>query len=56
MPKTTHSLTANAELNSAPETIRFNRYARQMAADLLAGPAVLRRRAVGLAVKVGLTG
>lgn len=42
--------------DSAPETIRFNRYARQMTADLLAGPPALRREAAELAVKVGLTG
>ena len=48
--------TLNRAYDSAPETIRFHRYARQMAADLLAGPPALRRRAADLAVKVGLTG
>lgn len=42
--------------DTAPETIRFNRYARQMAADLVAGPPALRRQATELAIKVGLTG
>ncbi len=42
--------------DSAPETIRFNHYARQMAADILAGRPALRRQATELAVKVCLTG
>ncbi len=48
--------TLNLAYASAPETIRFNRYARQMATDLLAGPPALRRQASELAIKVGLTG
>jgi hypothetical protein len=39
---------------TAPETIRFNNYARKMALDLLEGPAAVRRDARDLAVKVGL--
>jgi transcriptional regulator with XRE-family HTH domain len=42
--------------DSAPETIRFNRYARQMVSDVLAGPPALRRQSTELAIKVGLTG
>lgn len=42
---------------TAPETIRWNSYARQMVLDLLDGPSELRRKANDLAVKVGvLTG
>ncbi|GAA3736476.1 helix-turn-helix transcriptional regulator [Plantactinospora mayteni] len=40
--------------DSAPETIRFNGYARQITMDLLSGPASVRRSAHDLAVKVGL--
>lgn len=47
--------TPNLAFNSATEIIRFNRYARQMTADLLAGPTALLRQAAELAVKVGLT-
>lgn len=39
---------------TAPETIRYNSYARRMTLDLLEGPAPLRRDARDLAVKVGL--
>jgi len=39
---------------TAPETIRFNGYARKMTLDLLEGPAAVRRDARDLAVKVGL--
>lgn len=39
---------------TAPETIRFNSYARKMTLDLLEGPAAVRRDARDLAVKVGL--
>jgi transcriptional regulator with XRE-family HTH domain len=39
---------------TAPETIRYNSYARQMTLDLLEGPAAVRRDARDLAVKVGL--
>lgn len=42
--------------DTAPETIRFNMYARHMVADLLTGPPALRRQATELALKVGLTG
>jgi transcriptional regulator with XRE-family HTH domain len=42
--------------DTAPETIRFNLYARQMVSDVLAGPPDLRRQATELAIKVGLTG
>lgn len=38
----------------APETIRWNGYARQMTMSLLEGPAEVRRDARDLAVKVGL--
>lgn len=46
----------NRAYETAPETIRFNRYARQMVSDLLSGPPALRRDANDLAIKVGLTG
>jgi glycogen debranching enzyme len=39
---------------SAPETIRFNGYARQIALDLLDGPRSVRNDARDLALKVGL--
>ncbi|MFI9640659.1 helix-turn-helix domain-containing protein [Micromonospora sp. NPDC051925] len=39
---------------SAPETIRFNGYARQITLDLLDGPRSTRDEARDLAVKVGL--
>ena len=39
---------------SAPETIRFNGYARQITLDLLDGPRPIRDDARDLAVKVGL--
>jgi hypothetical protein len=39
---------------SAPETIRFNGYARQITLDLLDGPRSTRDDARDLAVKVGL--
>jgi transcriptional regulator with XRE-family HTH domain len=39
---------------TAPETIRFNSYARKMTLDLLSGPAEIRRDARDLAMKVGL--
>ncbi|GGQ72157.1 XRE family transcriptional regulator [Couchioplanes azureus] len=42
--------------DAAPETIRYNAFARHMVSDILAGPAVLRRRATDLAVKIGLAG
>ncbi|MGX7669332.1 helix-turn-helix domain-containing protein [Plantactinospora sp. DSM 117369] len=42
--------------DSAPETIRFNGYARQITMDLLNGPASVRRPAHDLAIKVGLAG
>lgn len=41
--------------NTAPETIRFNGYARRMTLELVQGPPSLRRRANELAVKVGLS-
>jgi transcriptional regulator with XRE-family HTH domain len=41
---------------TAPETIRYNGYARKIVADLLEGPAQFRREANDLAVKVGLVG
>jgi transcriptional regulator with XRE-family HTH domain len=40
--------------STAPETIRYNGYARKMTLDLLEGPAEVRREARDLAVKVGL--
>jgi transcriptional regulator with XRE-family HTH domain len=46
----------NRAHDSAPETIRFNHYARQMTADILAGPPALRRQATELAFKAGLLG
>ncbi|MEU4626647.1 helix-turn-helix transcriptional regulator [Actinoplanes sp. NPDC023801] len=46
----------NRAYHTAPETIRFNTYARQIAYDLLTGPPALRRQAADLAVKVGLAG
>jgi hypothetical protein len=39
---------------SAPETIRFNGYARQITLDLLDGPRSLRGDVHDLALKVGL--
>ncbi|SCG64132.1 helix-turn-helix domain-containing protein [Micromonospora humi] len=39
---------------SAPETIRFNGYARQITLDLLDGPRFIRDEARHLAMKVGL--
>ncbi len=39
---------------SAPETIRFNGYARQITLDLLGGPRATRDDARDLAVRVGL--
>ncbi|MEU4474671.1 helix-turn-helix transcriptional regulator [Micromonospora sp. NPDC023888] len=39
---------------SAPETIRFNGYARQITLDLLSGPPSTRKDARDLALKVGL--
>ncbi|WJK35366.1 helix-turn-helix transcriptional regulator [Solwaraspora sp. WMMA2065] len=39
---------------SAPETIRFNGYARQITLDLLDGPRAMRDEARDLALKVGL--
>ncbi|WP_025618544.1 helix-turn-helix domain-containing protein [Salinispora cortesiana] len=39
---------------SAPETIRFNGYARQVTLDLLSGPRATRDDARDLAVRVGL--
>jgi hypothetical protein len=39
---------------SAPETIRYNGYARRITLDLLTGPASVRNDAHDLAVKVGL--
>jgi hypothetical protein len=41
---------------AAPETIRYNLYAREIVTDLMAGPPSLRREAADLAVKVGLAG
>ncbi|GAA4714881.1 helix-turn-helix domain-containing protein [Phytohabitans rumicis] len=41
---------------TAPETIRYNGYARKITAELLEGPPSLRREANDLAVKVGLLG
>jgi len=41
---------------TAPETIRYNLYARQMVVELLNGPGALRRDANDLAIKVGLAG
>jgi transcriptional regulator with XRE-family HTH domain len=51
----TLSLLAGAH-STAPETIRYNLYARQIVTDLMAGPPSLRREATDLAVKVGLAG
>jgi hypothetical protein len=42
----------NRAYDSAPETIRFNHYARQMTAVILAGPPAVRRQATELAFKV----
>ncbi|MEU7588012.1 transcriptional regulator [Micromonospora sp. NPDC049230] len=39
---------------SAPETVRFNGYARQITLDLLSGPPSTRKDARDLAMKVGL--
>jgi transcriptional regulator with XRE-family HTH domain len=39
---------------TAPETVRYNLYARQIVVELLGGPPELRRAANDLAVKVGL--
>ncbi|MFI5843902.1 helix-turn-helix domain-containing protein [Catenuloplanes sp. NPDC051500] len=41
---------------SAPETIRFNVYARQMATAAMSGPPSMRRQAREIAAKVGLVG
>jgi len=41
---------------TAPETIRYNLYARQMVVELINGPSTLRRDANDLAIKVGLAG
>jgi hypothetical protein len=41
---------------TAPETIRYNGYARQMTLDLMSGPLALRREAAALAIKIGLAG
>jgi transcriptional regulator with XRE-family HTH domain len=41
---------------SAPETIRFNVYARQMATAAMSGPPSIRRQAHEIAAKVGLFG
>jgi len=40
--------------DSAPETIRYNGYARQITLELVNGPAAVRREANELAEKVGL--
>ncbi|BCB79147.1 hypothetical protein GCM10022251_19720 [Phytohabitans flavus] len=40
--------------DTAPETIRYNGYARRITMELLSGPAPVRRDAHDLAVKVGL--
>lgn len=41
---------------TAPETIRYNLYARQIVSELVNGPVTLRRDANELATKVGLLG
>ena len=53
-----HEATLNllaSAYETAPETIRYNLYARQMVADLFDGPPTLRRDANDLAIKVGLS-
>ncbi|MFY1623329.1 helix-turn-helix domain-containing protein [Micromonospora sp. WMMD723] len=47
-------VTLRQAYESAPETIRFNGYARQITLDLLDGPRSTRDEARDLAVKVGL--
>jgi hypothetical protein len=42
--------------DTAPETIRFNGYARAMVAEALTGPVALRQQATDLALNVGLLG
>jgi transcriptional regulator with XRE-family HTH domain len=44
----------NQAYDTAPETIRYNGYARSIVVDLLDGPPALRRQAHDLAAKVGL--
>lgn len=39
---------------TAPETIRYNAYARQMTLDLVKGPSSLRRAAGDLAMRIGI--
>ncbi|MFV2019869.1 helix-turn-helix domain-containing protein [Micromonospora sp. LOL_023] len=49
------AMTLRQAYESAPETIRFNGYARQMTLDLLqSGPRSMRNEAHDLALKVGL--
>ncbi|MEV4726561.1 helix-turn-helix domain-containing protein [Micromonospora humida] len=52
--KETTVVTLRQAYESAPETIRFNGYARQITLDLLDGPRSTRDEARDLAVKVGL--
>lgn len=52
--KETTVATLRQAYESAPETIRFNGYARQITLDLLDGPRSTRDEARDLAVKVGL--
>lgn len=46
--------TLRAAYDTAPETIRWNGYARQMTRELLSGPPSVRRDAHDLAARVGL--
>lgn len=46
--------TLDSAYATAPETIRYNGYARQMTIELLNGPPSLRAQAHNLAIKVGL--
>jgi transcriptional regulator with XRE-family HTH domain len=46
--------TLEAAYRTAPETVRYNGYARKMTYDLTTGPAELRRDARDLAMRIGL--
>lgn len=46
--------TLDAAYATAPETIRYNSYARRMSLDLLEGPKELRRAARDLALRIGV--
>jgi transcriptional regulator with XRE-family HTH domain len=52
-PRETMTLLQQA-YETAPETIRYNGYARRITTGLLEGPAAMRRDAYDLAIKVGL--